>query len=303
MSKQKKQSKNQVARNTLAFSLVAIGVAALQMMPASNSAAALSTAAPSSCQALARDYPKRAHKMNPINRIPRSGHLPFAPAAISIRAVGDGLRVGEGPVGFILSDEAVDQKRRLGWEVRTTLSLVKPNGAVRRVLAMRHRRFKRLKFDENVLKQVFQVSGQPAFHRVDLEFKTLDGSRLGFYSEYFRTVKPVQKAALVLDRESVKPSETLRATVQNLGTATLLPSSEARIERRDAEGWSRAASVIAENLKPRLRIQVPARKSGPCFVFQVPPEFTPGIYRAIVPVRASIPRQREWQLTKQFEVE
>lgn len=249
-----------------------------------------------------RDYLVPLRNMDPVHMLPVSGHLPFAPDRVSIRAVGDGLRVGRGSVGFFLSDRAVNQVRPLKWVVHLKLTLISHRGEDRRVLSSRSQRLGRVIIGQDLRQLTFQVPDRLSFYRVDISFRRFDGALLGSYGQYFRVVHPFERARLALDRPNTFPGGILFGRVENLGTAPLTPESEARIERRQGQEWIQVASVVAEGLKPEVRERVEGGRSGPCFSVEIPADFATGRYRLIDEIRNRFPGPRVSVLSAAFDV-
>jgi hypothetical protein len=248
---------------------------------------------------LVRDYLKPLHKFPPVRHVPNSGRLPFGPKGLLLRVIGNGLRVGPGPIGFVFTDEAVGRSRRLNWTITT--ELLRLSSPDQPILIETKKRHVSVSTASKINGQRFSVSGSPDFYMVRIEFEDHAGRRLGIYSEYFRVVRPTFIARLGLNRARIEAGQTLFIRIENLGTEAILPASGFGVERYDGERWLDVGRIQNPKLRPRLREVVPAGQVGQCVQYLVPDEPSAARYRITNDiVRANGERR---MLRAEFEVE
>jgi hypothetical protein len=258
----------------LATCLLLIGICAPPSFGASASCGRTS---------VVRDFLAPLSKMAPIRRVPSSGKLPFGPAGLKLSS-GSQLVVGTGSAGFSFSDEAIEQQRNLQWRVEASLFRVDRSGRIRSTVAMQTRRLGVV--EGNGIKGfLFDIPGSPAFYRVDLSIRTLEGNRiLGTFSEYVRVMRKRSNLRVVVDEPTVVArGQTAHARLINLGTVPLESASYVfgfKIRRFDGSSWV----FVAENpprgpVPKRMQILPPGRENLGCLRYRVPDDAPAGKYR------------------------
>ncbi len=229
-------------------------------------------------KALSHDYREPLHGMPSVRHAPKSGKLPFGPRGLSFYALGSGLRVGQGKIGFAFSDTAIDQPRRLNWLIKSELTRVDSMGRSKGLLASKTSYIGTQKFDQ-IKTQAFVVTGKPSFYRVDIVIGRRSGAILGRYSEYFRVVRPRFQAQLAISDESAAPGVTVYARVENLGTEPIVPSSRTMVERYDGAIWIEESALSVPGLRSHIRALLPAGRAASCVAYPIPENQPLGLYR------------------------
>lgn len=250
-------------------------------------------------QRIVHDYLEPLRQMPQLHEVPSSGHLPFAPARVSVAVLDGGLRVGKGLIGFRFDDEGTG-RRRLGWTVDSSLMRVSRAGDVKATMQSKTVRLG-TEIVDDISGTRFFVSGRPAFYRVDLVIRTGHGRVLGRYGAYFRVAGVRSQSRVALSAEVLAPGQTLFARVENLGTEFILPQSLFRIERAGEAGWTEVATAPIPGLKPRIRSVLFGGEASRCVQYQLPPDFAPGAYRVSDQVSLSRRGSRE-VLSTRFRV-
>lgn len=237
-------------------------------------------------QRLVRDYLSPLARMPRLHGVPKSGRLPFAPKAMTLVVLGDGLRVGKGLIGFRFSDEAIGARRHLSWTSESVLVRVNRAGDISETLGSKTIRLGR-EMANSIGGTRFAVSGRPAFYRVDLIVRSKHGVVLGKYGAYFRVVRSSTRSRLTLNASVRSPGQTILASVENPGTAAILPGSIFRVERAEGPNWAEFATVPVSGLKPRTRAVLFAGEVSPCVSYQLPSDIPEGMYRISNQISAS----------------
>jgi hypothetical protein len=258
---------------------------------------------------LAKDYARPLTRMTPINRVPRSGKIPFAPAGLNLETRGGPLVVDGGPVGFGFSDEAVGQIRHLNWDVSVELVKVNRRGESLATLGSRRKQIGSVR--GNAIRDVLiGVAADPAYYRVDIAFRRI-GSRhvLGQFSNYVRVVRSHFDARLLVSAPVVHRSGQIFARLANFGTETVSSASpdwRFSVQRFDDERWVTAASnPPPERHKPIVQ-KLSAGQMDECIDFQVPAFEQPGHYRFSMVVNRSgqvKANARAVSVTAEFEID
>lgn len=264
-------------RRTLATSatcLLLIGIYAPSAFGASASCGRTS---------VVRDFLAPLSKMAPIRRVPSSGKLPFGPAGLKLSTESQ-LVVGSGSAGFSFSDEAIEQQRNLRWRVEASLFKVDRSGRIRSQVATQTRRLGVIE-GSNIRGFLFDLSGSPAFYRVDLSIRMLKGNRLlGTFSEYVRVMQPRSDLRVEVDEPTVVArGQTAHARLINLGTVPVESASYVfgfKVRRFDGSRWM----FVAENpprgpVPKRMQILPPGRENQGCLRYRVPDDAPAGRYR------------------------
>lgn len=286
----------------IAFPFLIVMVCAVLGVKAVYADTPSTTGDPGFCKVkVAHDYLAPLRQMSPLHHVPASGKLPFGPKGVSIYALGKGLRVGRGAIGFAFSDSAVNYRRRLNWVVRTELASVDSKGRPSSLIAAKVRHIGVRKIAQ-VTGQRFVVASQPAYYRVTIEIRKENGHLLGVYGQYYRVVAPRFEVKSVVNNEAVVPGETVFARIENTGTETVTADSQAEIERFTEGRWEAISSVTALGLKPALKRQVLGGEVGSCFAYKVPLDQGAATYRFSDSVTGSMRNHRKKTVVAQFRV-
>jgi hypothetical protein len=256
---------------------------------------------------LARDFLRPLSRLAPIDQVPRSGRLPFAPKGVTLEPRGGQLIVGGGMIGFGFSDAATGKVRPLNWNVRVQLYAVDAQGDVIRKVGTKRRNLGAL--NGNRIKAIlFKVPGRPAFYRIDISFRRRGNDRLlGSFSNYVRVVRPWFDARLLIPRAVAKRGELFSARLANFGTEGLSSISHDwrfTVERLIDQEW-----VVAPSNPPPEKHILLIRKLGPgemdkCIHFRIPANEEPGLYRFSMVVERSLKggKDRSVQVTTEFTI-
>ena len=250
-----------------------------------------------------KDYLAHVKKVAPVRSVPESGKLPFAPRGVSLQRLGNGPNVGATTLGFALYDEAINWPRRLNWVIKATLVKVNTNGKVLKFVERKTERIGTSKLeDEAITGQRFDVSGNPAYYRVNLDFENFRGRKLGSYSEYFRVMKPRYRAVMTLSDEEVRPGQTIRARIENLGTELILAEVNVAIERHDGTQWTRVATVYRGGKALDASAYVFGGETGPCFTFGAPVDLGSGQFRVTETIRRHLRKGQRKRVSASFQI-
>lgn len=227
-----------------------------------------------------KDYLAKLQRVAPLHKIPASRKLPFAPRGVLVYPLAESPLVGRGAVGFGLADEAFNWPRRLNWVVDASLIRVSGEGRALGLVSRKIQRLgtRRLNGDRNFGPR-FAVPGAPAYYRVDISFKSVNGDVLGAYGEYFRVMKPRYEMEMTLSDSVVAPGQVLRARLKNLGTEPVLAEKAMTVEKREGPLWVPVATVYDGGRRADGSVFVFGGKAGPCFAYRVPEDVGEGQFR------------------------
>jgi hypothetical protein len=230
----------------------------------------------------ARDFLAPLEKMQAIHRLPASGKLPFGPAGFNVTA-GERLIVGRGAAGFDFSDEAIEQRRNVGWRLAATLYRVSGTGKPVSRVARIERRLGMVEGSQLKPLLLF-VSGVPALYRADLKIWKAGTNRLlGSYSEYYRGMRPSKDVRLTIEEPNVAPGDTARARLVNFGTLPIESSSYTfgvSVRHLDGSRWVPVAESPPRGpVVKRMQILEPGMEARGCLRYLVPEDEPPGKYR------------------------
>lgn len=284
---------------TLATTMSLVGLLGLVLGATTPPAAALE---PVSCghTTVVRDFLKPLKGMLPLHKPPISEQLPFGPKGLRFNAIGTGLVVGSGTIGFSIRDEAIQQTRHLNWIVTTTLSKVDRKGRVVADLGSIQRRVVSAQGND-IPPFVHEVSGAPAYYRVDISFSHLETDRqLGRYSIYARVMQRVMDLRVTAENSIVRSGEVARATLTNLGTIPIASVSYDygfEVQAFTGERWIGVPeSPQRGSVLKRKQVLPPGTKNRGCLRYLVPPDQAPGLFRFVAR------DTRGGLLTAEFEV-
>ncbi len=229
---------------------------------------------------LVKDYLAAVEHAAPLNEVPASRKLPFAPRGLLVYPYPESPLVGRGAVGFGIADEAVNWPRHLNWTASASLSRVSANGRVLKVLRRKTRRLgtRKLNRDPNFGPR-FGVPGAPAYYRAEIAFKSLKGDVLGAYARYFRVMKPRFEVDMRINDSVLEPGQVLRARIENLGTEPVSAELVVSVAKREGPGWGLVTRIYPNHRVIDGRARVSGGYAGHCFTYRIPQDAGEGQYR------------------------
>ncbi|HYJ22911.1 MAG TPA: hypothetical protein VEW07_12925 [Solirubrobacterales bacterium] len=215
--------------------------------------------------------------------------------------------VGGGSVGFGIRDEAIEQVRRLNWDISVRLFKVNAKGIVVDELGSMQRSIGTIQ-GNRIEDLLFQVSPEPAYYRVDISFQHSGSDHvLGKFSNYVRVMRPWFDARLLMLGSVARQGELLSARLANFGTESIASLSHDwrfAVEYFDGQNW-----VIAPSNPPPEKHKAIGSRLGPgrmdqCVHLRVSADEAPGLYRLVMVVDRSLKsgENRTIQLATEFEV-
>ena len=269
---------------------------------------ASTTREPASCgvNKVVHDFLQPFERMVPIRGLPTEGKMPFGPKGLRLELLGGRLLVGGGEVGFGFRDEAIEQRRRLGWLVTTTLSRVSAKGRV--IASLDTKRHYLGAVQGNRIKAlIHSVPGNPAFYRIDVSFTDrVSGRPLGRYNAYLRVVRPRFNLKVVVEEPTVQPGEMARARLINAGTLQVVtPAYDYgfAIQKHDGASWVTVPDNPPRGRVPkRMQVLVPGAENRGCLRYRVPEGEPPGRFRFVARVGKSLQGIQPVFLSAGFEV-
>jgi hypothetical protein len=229
-----------------------------------------------------RDYEAPLAKLPPVRHAPENRDLPFGPRNMSIyQSAFSRVIVGEGGFGYRFFDETygIREHVNLDWDVRTTLWRIDRRGDVLRRVDGEDQYF-------GVVTDIGEISfwldtpPAPALYRYDIEFRDhTSGALLGSYSEYLRVVRPTFHAGIAVNRDRVRPGETVFARVENRGTSWIEFGLSYEVQRREGDRWVEQDLGVDGWLLPA--IFMPSGQTGWCMPYRMPADAAPGRYRFV----------------------
>lgn len=229
-----------------------------------------------------RDYEAPLGHLPPIRHAPENEDLPFGPRNMSIyQSAYSRVIVGRGGFGYRFFDDTYGIRKQvnLDWDVKTTLSRIDSGGEVLRQIDGEEQYF-------GVVRDIGEMSfwldtpPAPALYRYDIEFRNhASGALLGSYSEYLRVVKPTFHAGIAVNRDRVRPGQSVFARVENRGTSWINFGLEYEVQRQEGDGWVEQDLGVDGWLLPM--ILMPGGQSGWCMPYRVSADAAPGRYRFV----------------------
>jgi|SRR4249919_3453067 len=258
---------------------------------------------------VAKDYARPLSKMVPIQRIPRSGRLQFAPPGLTLEARGGSIVVGQGSVGFGFSDDAVGRVRNLHWDVLMRLVKVDSHGEPLATVDSTRRQIRSVR-GAQIKDFLLGVTGAPAFYRIDILFHRI-GSRnlLGKFSNYVRVVRPQFDARLLVSAPVVHRDETISVRLANFGTepiSSISPDWRFAVEHLVGNEWVQAASDPPPQKQKPIVQKLLAGQMDDCVRLRIPSFEEPGRYRFSMAVNRSRQvrsKNRVVVVTVEFEID
>jgi hypothetical protein len=225
------------------------------------------------------DFNAALERMRPAARLPAGEKLPFAKQVHLVPT--NTAAVGPTTIGFsIYRDDRHPSSRGRGWNMASRLTLVRKNGAARRVLGTKQGSFDPISRGNMRSKGVggFHVSVRPAFYRVDVEFE--DGpNRHVRYWNYYRVLRKHRDLRLTLSDTSVRAGDALLWRFNNFGTTSVSYGLPYEIERFDeASGEWKLDSLTPPGF-PSVGFYLGPGKAGDCQSLVLPAETPDGRYR------------------------
>jgi len=222
-------------------------------------------------------------KLPAIPNVPPSGDLPFGPPRLSLISLEGQIIVGRGSFGYelLLKQRRVERRVSVDWLVDLRLSRLNSKGmaiqsypgGTRVVETIANKEF-------NGQRLALPTSGKPGLYLFELAFRKR-GERSSFktYAQYFRVVRPVLDAHLIVGRPIARPGELIPFWIENRGTKTIDPEGEGFVfERYTASGWER--DPASPEIFKRIRLlPLYAGEAGFCRSFTIPTSTPPGRYR------------------------
>jgi hypothetical protein len=199
-------------------------------------------------------------------------------------------------IGFTLADRhfqdgQVPKATRL--KVSVTVSQLARDGRVRSVVKRREGRV----WLHRTTRLTFPTLLESAIYRFDIEFKSLDGTRVARYGQYFRSAPPHTRARIGLRSANVLPGDTLSAWFENLGTTRFSTGFGYQIQRFNGDFWE-VDPTLRYGLFPRVLVRLGPTEAFDCFELKIPDNQPVGRYRLVKEIRRSHPMM----ITEEFRV-
>ena len=176
-----------------------------------------------------RDYTGFLGSLPPLPSPPINERLPFAPERVFFHGPGGSLlQAGAGGRSLSLTYSpsaigATEPTPVLDWQLTMTLTSIDQAGQPLAPSQTIEQHVDRLwpsgEGGANVVRLGFDISGEPAIYRLDIEFENGGGEQLAVFGEYFRVLPPSIDLRASLNRRKFKPGQTLSATLSNYGVA------------------------------------------------------------------------------------
>lgn len=225
----------------------------------------------------AHDYTLPFSKMPPASPLPHSGKLSFLPENVHLAKPNQATLVlgGARDLAYDLSiASGVTLSRRLDLEASAWLSEVNARGKPLRVVQRASFRAKTKNPDKIDGQQLsLKLPSKVGFFRVNLDFARTNGTRLGRYQEYFRSVRPTIRTKLEVARDIVGIGDRLNFKVANPGTESIAFGQEFRVEAWNEGRWA----PVDLQLGPwqRVRLGLGSGEAGKCQSFVIPDALEP----------------------------
>jgi hypothetical protein len=224
------------------------------------------------------NYAGPLERLVPIRRPPpNEERLPFAPHGITLRVPMPTVLVGKAEIGLELEQHG-EVAPSLDWTVVSSLSRVKKDGAVTKVI-----RYKRQHVDHIAREHPqratfsFNVSGRPSIYAVSSTFFDASGRRLGSYSEYFRIVKHRTEYHQSVSPRMAHGGDILISRTENPGTTGLGFGNGFAIDRFTDGEWN--LDPITPTGFAGVYIDLFGGATFECRIMRLPIDMAPGHYR------------------------
>ncbi len=248
-----------------------------------------------------RDYEAPLREMPRLNRPPAAGK-PLGHTGVRVERYGSPLVIGNGSVGISLSNESQRMLRPLKLQTKTTLSRIDASGHVIGGFRKKHQEFEAIQ-PLTSTGVTFNVSGQPAFYRVDMEIRS-PSEEVTRFSENFRVLHPTRQVHLAVNASTIKSGEKLRFHFENFGASLFAIGLPFVVEQHVDGVWVQDKSLTPSGFPMPAFGLSPGRVST-CQAIVIPPTASPGAYRVSKELSAiSKPRSpRQIKRWAEFKVE
>lgn len=271
-------------RLIVTFIAVVICAAGLVFAPRSSAASCSSTT-------VVHDY------LAPLDHLPRvpslewpDKKLPFGPAGLSLIKNSEIQRTrplvvqgDEGPksrpLGFSLVNESPKRpgKLQLNWTVKSQLRRF--SAGKRQTLGIKTKHITDLASDSRS-QFLFPIPTKPGSYLVEIEFRNRGGQRLGRLGDYLRVVPARQETQISLSSTALKPTETLGACLENLGTESVDYGEGFLIEVFSGSTWTRSP-ISPSSAVSAIGLKRDPGEAAPLNSFTIPADAPPGQYRYV----------------------
>jgi hypothetical protein len=224
------------------------------------------------------DYERPLKALPPVQELPQSGEVPFAPASVrvsALRAQVGRLIYPEYQIRYQIRNYG-QTNSHLGWTVKSRLYAIAPNGSVQSTVGesttavAESGPHKSTQFIEGT-----QIPSLGLF-RADIEFFDEAGQLLGSYSEYVRSVKTTLKVKLEISDEVVRPGGKVKIRLENRGTKWLIYTTYFVVGRWEAGHWIRLPKKVLGALRD---FPLNSGEAARCQKVVIPQQAPPGTYR------------------------
>lgn len=218
----------------------------------------------------------------PVEHLPKlhdppvAGVLPFA-RLVHIAAVSGTLVANEEEIGFIFPvRRAGQQEWSKPWlKVKVSFEALDGKGKVVRIVKRSSRVVRWLETN----RVTYTTPPKDTLYRVNVQFEKLDGSRLGAYSKYFRSVVPKFGARIALSASSFAPGEIISARLENVGVSRISAGYGYRVERFNGFSWEVDSALQGNRSVPKVLVVLGPAVNFDCSTISIPVNQTPGLYR------------------------
>lgn len=233
------------------------------------------------------DYKAPLTNLPPLPSPPVSERLPFAPERVYFRLLGEGpLQLGEGIRGFRLSFspyEASEPSPTLDWHLTSTLTVIDEQGQALVPAQTTEQDVRKIEPEDSrgggQVMTKFDIPAGPALYRLEVAIENEKGESLATFGEYFRVLEPSIDFGLSLNKEKVRPGQTIRATLSNPGVAWLRFGLFRGIEYKKGNSWTRPPVEFPPRAVPAIGLGMGPGESKSCWKTEIPENAVPGRYR------------------------
>jgi|GEM_PF-5445224 len=233
--------------------------------------------AATTCQPVTEtDYLKPLEGLPQVRRLPKNGHIHFAPQHLFVQPLSP-LLAGGGGAGVEIGSDSPKGTFKLGWTVELTVRRVSSAGSPRAAIGRKRLVLKnRRSYWNNPAHLQIYVPPRPGF--LVSELKIAEGLRSpATFSQYIRVVPQRVDIRLHLDRSNYARGETVSLQLENRGTVGAVYGYERWLERWDGMSWQ-LVDDQPEFFSGRAFSLSPGR-AGRCEHLVLPTNLQPGQYR------------------------
>lgn len=246
----------------------------------------------------------RAFGLDRLPRVqepPRSGYLPFGPKTVSLFGVDEDpvLRLGEG-YGYRLFSEDYSGLTPLHWTLSARLLSVDRNGRPLREVDRKTIQIPTISSGETWRLYLGPLQ-RLGFYRYDLRIMDRRGAELAHYEKYLRAVRSFWKLRLGLNKQRLKPGQTVLTRVENLGSEEPFFGEAFKIQQRVDGHWVRPPALPPGEEWLAWGATAGPGEAGRCSAFRLPTHIPDGQYRMLKHV-GSLEAKRGETLVAPFEV-